>query len=198
VYVIRMRIRGVMLAGAILGVACSGSVSPSPSPTAQAPTPTAAAAATSALTFNVGAPQARMVATLIAFLDASNAGRVDAALALLTDDVGVSDCGYGPTRLITATGITAARQWLTDRAADHDQLLLENVRNENPDPASGSHVVAASYARRSSDALRSLGYPNGIKPQTATKVVFTATDDRIRGFANGPFGGPLSLCEPRP
>ena len=38
----------------------------------------------------------------------------------------------------------------------------------------------------------------GIQPQTATKVVFTATDDRIRGFANGPFGGPLSLCEPRP
>ena len=194
---IRMRIRGLMLAGAILGIACSGSVSPSPSPATPSP-PATTAAASSALTFNVGAPQARMVATLIAFLDASNAGRVDAALALLTDDVGISDCGYRPIRLITATGTAAARQWLTERAADHDQLVLESIRNENPDPTSGSHVVAASYSRRSSDTLRSLGFAGGIDPQTATKVVFTATDDRIRGFANGPFGGPLSLCEPRP
>src|SRR5438477_4175840 len=153
-----MRIRGLMLAGAILGIACSGSVPPSPAPAAASPTATTAAAAASALTFAVGAPQARMVATLIAFLDASNAGRVDAALALLTDDVGISDCGYRPIRLITATGTAAARQWLTERAADHDQLVLESIRNENPDPTSGSHVVAASYSRRSSDTLRALGF----------------------------------------
>jgi hypothetical protein len=150
------------------------------------------------LTFVVGAPQARMVATLMAFLDASNGGRVEAALAILTDDVSISDCGYRPTRLITANGSAAARQWLSERAADHDQLVLESIRNENPDPTTGSHVVGVSYARRSSDTLRSLGHPNGVGPQIASKVVFTATDDRIRAFANGPFGGSLSSCEPRP
>lgn len=139
-----------------------------------------------------------MVATLIAFLDASNAGQTEAALALLTADVSISDCGYGPMRLITANGSSSARQWLSDRAADHDQLALDSVRNENPDPVTGAHVIAVSYAKRSSDTLRSLGYPNGITPQTATKVVFTETAERIRAFANGPYGGPLSSCEPHP
>jgi len=75
-------------------------------------------------------------------------------------------------------------------------LVLESVRNENPDPSTGAHVVAVAYARRTSDTLRALGFPNGINPQAATKVVFTATDDRIRAFANGPFGGPSELCRP--
>ena len=74
--------------------------------------------------------------------------------------------------------------------------FLESVRNENPDPSTGAHVVAVAYARRTSDTLRALGFPNGINPQAATKVVFTATDDRIRAFANGPFGGPSELCRP--
>ena len=190
--------RTVMVLAAILATACSAALPPAASASASASASRSAAPPESPLTFRVGAPQAQMVATLVAFLDASNSGRVDAALALLTENVGISDCGYSPVRLITATGSAAARQWLSDRAADHDQLVLESIRNDNPDPTTGSHVVALSYARRTSDSLRSLGYPNGVRPQTATKVVFTATDDRIRAFANGPFGGPLSLCEPRP
>ena len=145
----------------------------------------------------VGAPQARMVATLVAFLDAYNAGDVDRALALMTDDVSISDCDYRAPAVLSPIGRSAARQWLTDRAADHDRLILESVVNENPDPASGSHVVAVSYARRTSDTLRALGFPDGIEPQAATKAVFTATDDRLRAFANGPFGGPIDLCKPR-
>src|SRR5258708_27055339 len=100
-----MHMRIVMLAAAILATACSESAIPSPSAapsTTRSATPTA-----SPLTFRVGAPQARMVATVVAFLDASNAGRVEAALALLTEDVSISDCGYGPLRLLTATGSAA-------------------------------------------------------------------------------------------
>ena len=148
------------------------------------------------LTFATTAQQARMVATVVALLDAFNSGRVDVALAFLTDDVAISDCDYRAVHVTLANGAEAARQWLRDRAADHDQLVLESVRNENPDPSTGAHVVAVAYARRTSDTLRALGFPNGINPQAATKVVFTATDDRIRAFANGPFGGPSELCRP--
>ena len=159
------------------------------SPTRPAPTPTA-------LTFQISASQARIVATLIAFLDAYNAGHVDTALAMLTPDVVTSDCDYRGVRVTTANGTAAVREWLRERADDHDQLVLESVANENPDPASGSHVVAVTYSRRTSDTLRALGFPNGIAPQLASKVVFTATDDRIRAFANGPFGGDPQLCRP--
>jgi SnoaL-like protein len=139
-----------------------------------------------------------MVATLVAFLDAYNAGRVDAALALLTPDVVFSDCDYRAASSVTQNGLDGVRQWLTGRAVDHDQLLLESIANENPDSATGSHVVAVSYAKRTSDTLRSLGFPNGVKPETATKVVFTASDDRIRAFANGPPGGPSPFCRAIP
>ncbi len=145
------------------------------------------------LTFLTSAQQARMVATLVAFLDAYNAGRVEVALALLTSDVSISDCDYRAVRVTFANGTEAARQWLRDRAADHDQLVLESVRNENPDPSTGSHVVAVAYTRRTSDTLRSLGFVNGVEPRTATKVVFMSSDDRIRGFANG---GTDQLCRP--
>lgn len=191
-----MRSRTVMLAAMVLATACSAAVPPPPSPAA--PAARLATPSPDPLTFRVGPAQARMVATAVAFLDAYDAGDVSRALALLTDDVSISDCDYrGPT-LVAATGRDAARRWLSDRAADHDRLVLESVRNENPDPASGSHVVAVSYARRTSDTLRGLGFPTGITPRVATKVVFTATDDRLRAFANGPFGGPLELCTPQP
>ncbi len=143
-----------------------------------------------------------MVATLMAFLDAYNSGHVDAALALLTDDVGISDCDYRAGRVVTADGGADASQWLRERAAEHDQLILDTIWNGNPEPGSGSHVVAVGYLRRTSDTLRSLGFANGIVPQSATKVIFTTADDRIRAFANGPFGAPYgavkTICGPRP
>jgi len=148
------------------------------------------------LTFRTSAQQARMVATLVAFLDAYNSGRVDDALALLTADVSVSDCDYRAIGVTFANGSEAARQWLRDRAADHDQLVLESILNENPDPSTGSHVVGVAFARRTSDTLRSLGFPNGTAPQLGAKVAFTTTDDRVRGFANGPGGGSAESCRP--
>jgi len=137
-----------------------------------------------------------MVVTLVAFLDAYNAGRVDAALALLTSDVVASDCDYRAASSVSVSGIEAARRWLQQRADDHDQLVLESVANENADPTTGSHVVAVSYARRTSDTLRALGYPNGLSPRLATKVVFSTSDDHIRAFANGPGGGSSEFCRP--
>lgn len=137
-----------------------------------------------------------MVATLVAFLDAYNAGRVDAALALMTENAGVSDCDYRAAANISASGTHAIRQWLSARAADHDQLVLESIANENPEPSTGSHVVAVTYARRTSDTLRALGFANGVVPRLATKVVFSASYDRIRMFANGPGGGAWDHCRP--
>ena len=49
----------------------------------------------------MGADQARYVATVVTFIDAFNAGAVDAALALLADNVVGSDCDYGRQTLIT-------------------------------------------------------------------------------------------------
>jgi hypothetical protein len=137
-----------------------------------------------------------MVATLVAFLDAYNAGRVEDAVSLFSPDGGISDCDYRAVRVITTTGPETTRQWLRDRAADHDRLVLESIRNENPDPVSGSHVVGVAFSLRTSDTLRSLGFASGIAPQLTAKVVFTETDDHIRAFANGPFGGPADLCRP--
>jgi hypothetical protein len=139
-----------------------------------------------------------MVATLVGFLDVYNAGRVDDALRFFVDEGSVSDCDYRNVSLITTTGRDATRKWLQDRAADHDQLVVRSIINENPEPSSGSHVVAASFSRRTSDTLRSLGFPNGVEPRLTAKVVFTATDDHIRAFANGPFGGSLEVCRPGP
>ena len=203
-------VRKVALITVVLVVGCSfapgssGSTSTQPTssavPSASASVGASAKPAPLPLTFRVSAQQARMVATLIAFLDAYNAGRVDATLALLTDDVSISDCDHRAVRVITASGEDEARQWLRERAADRDQLVLESVRNENPEPGTGSHVVGVSYTRRTSDTLRSLGFRDGIVPPSATKVIFTMADDRIRAFANCPFGGSAetvaAICRP--
>lgn len=154
-----------------------GSAGPAP-----APTP---------VTFRNSAPQARRVATVVTFIDAYNGARLDAALALLTTDVSLSDCDYRTASTVSLSGTDAVRQWLTDRAADRDQLVLESIVNENPDPT--ARVVAVSYAKRTSDTLRSLGFSNGVTPRIATKVVFTMSDDRIRAFQNG---GNSELCRP--
>lgn len=144
------------------------------------------------LTFHASASQARMVATVLAFIDAYNAGRVDAALAVLAPDVHASDCDYRTASPVFLDGTDAVRQWLRDRAADHDQLVLESIVNENPDPTARGFAV--SYGRRTSDTLRSLGFSAGVIPRLATKVAFTASDDRIRAFGNG---GNSEFCRPR-
>src|SRR5260221_12575030 len=107
-----------MLAAVIVSTACSASVSASPSPVASVAR--SATPSPDPLTFRVGPEQARMVATLVAFLDAYNVGDASRALALMTDDVSISDCDYRGPKLLNALGHDAARQELTDRAADQN------------------------------------------------------------------------------
>ncbi len=197
----------VWLALAVIA-SCTPAVTPSPTPSAPASTavpqsalPSRVGSTPLPLTFALSASQVSMVGALTAFLSAYNAGQVSAAQFWLTDDVQISDCGYRPVGLITASGKAQALEWLNQRKADHDHLTIDRVENENPDPATGSHVLGVVYARRTSDTLASLGFPSGIVPQGATKVVFNATDDKIRAFANGPGGAgsvqTLAICTPK-
>jgi len=149
--------------------------------TSAAPITTAAPRPTSTLTFAVGADQARYVATVVTFVDAFNAGAVDAALALLADNVVGSDCDYGRQALITFQTKRDAETWLRGRVAEHDRMEIAEIVNENPEPSTGSRVVAVGWASRKSDLL-----PSAIVPRYAAKVVFTADGRRIIAFANGP------------
>jgi len=144
--------------------------------------------------FRVGPLQVRMASTLQRFLDAYNAGSVDAAASLLTDDAGGSDCDYREVRVRLFNGRAAFVVWLEERAADHDHLELGTVFNENPE---GGPVVGAGFARRTSDTLRRLGFPNGIHPKQVAKVIFSEDGSRIRAFANGPYGGDQEVCRPK-
>ena len=100
-----------------------------------APITTAAPKPTSTLTFAVGADQARYVATVVAFVDAFNAGAVDAALALLADNVVGSDCDYGRQTLITFQSKRDAEPWLRGRAAEHDRIEIAEIVNERRWPS---------------------------------------------------------------
>lgn len=129
------------------------------------------------------AVQSRATASVVAFLDAYNARELDRALALMTDDVRVFDCDYRAGRQTTAYGKEQAAAWLRRGAADHDTLVLTELYFGTP--TSAGFAVAVSYERRTSDTLRSLGFPNGIAPPGATKVVVTNAGDRISAFVNG-------------
>lgn len=139
--------------------------------------------------------QAEEVATAIAFVDAFNARDLNGALRVLAANAGVSDCDYAHVRAVEAQGKQAIGNWLRKRFADRDHLVVAAVLDENPDQPVG--VTGIEYSRRTSATLARLGFPHGITPTTDTKVVFARTEPvRIVSFANGPVGGPASLCEP--
>jgi len=150
----------------------------------------------SSAVFSIDAQQASEVATVVTFLRAYNAGKLTAALAVVTPDVVGSDCDYRRRKAILFSGKKAFAGWLRARFADRDRLTLARVWNEN---RSQGLVVGVDYARRESLTLRALGAAHGITPQAASKVVFT-TEARIRAFANGPGGAPADqqarICSP--
>jgi hypothetical protein len=150
----------------------------------------------SSAVFSVDAQQASEVATVVTFLRAYNAGKLTAALAVVTPDVVGSDCDYRRRKAILFSGKKAFAGWLRARFADRDRLTLARVWNEN---RSQGLVVGVDYARRESLTLRALGATGGIKPQTASKIIFTSAW-RIRSFANGPGGAPpdeqARICTP--
>lgn len=171
----------------------SPTVLSTPPPTQTPPPPIATPPRIGGTVFSVDAQQAHAVATVMNMIQAYNAGRLAETLAFFDESIGYSDCDYRLVRTMSGRGKDEATQWLQRQFAVHDQLTVHRIENTNP---TGGPVVAVTYARRTSDTLRALGFPDGIEPQLATKVVFTQTRDRIGAFANGPYGGSAELCRP--
>jgi hypothetical protein len=147
-------------------------------------------------TFDLTAEQAQEVSIFMNFIHAYNHGRLDEALALLSDNVGVSDCDYKNIKVVTFQGKSQVTKWLQQHMADHDRLEVSHIFNENPDPSSGRHVIEVTYSRRTSMTLAKLGFNSGITPMLASKVIFTSQPTLIQSFANGPYGGDSELCRP--
>lgn len=134
---------------------------------------------TSTLTFAVGPDQARFVTTVVRFVDAFNAEDVAGATALLTDDIIGGDCDFARHEYIQFQGRAEAATWLRGRMADHERLKISEIVNSNPDPTTGSRVVAVSWLSRTSAVLTPPMGPHG-----AAKVVFSQDGSAIRAFAN--------------
>ncbi|MFL5802505.1 MAG: hypothetical protein ACJ8CR_12290 [Roseiflexaceae bacterium] len=134
-------------------------------------------------------PQTPSAGLVIAFIRAYNAGDLAAAAALLDDRAVASDCDYRRVRPIGFIGKSMVMDWLRERMADHDQLTIGKIE------VSGG-AVGVGYTRRTSDTLRTLGFPDGIRPISATKVLLTSDRKHIGAFANGPVGGDPEICRP--
>jgi hypothetical protein len=130
------------------------------------------------------------------FIEAFNRGDRPAVLALMVEDPVVSDCNYATAKVVERRGRDQVSTWLGGRIADHDRFTIERIENGNTDASSAA--IGVTFARRTSDSLRALGFADGVRPQSAAKFEFTGsgTDLRIEVFANGPGGGPSKLCEP--
>ena len=171
--------------GILIVVACSP-VDPAPqhepagSPPASSLLPPA-----SGLTFTVTGSQAATIALVGRFVTTFNAGRLEEALALFTEDAIVSDCDYGSQTVVEAQGRAEIQSWLVGRMADHDRLVIGRIFNMNPD---SDRVVGVEFALRSSDSIATLGAPNGLVPEVTAKIVIDASGERIAAFANGPGG----------
>ena len=148
-------------------------------------------------TFDLTFEQAQEVAIFIEFIQAYNTGQLQAALALLAENVGVGDCDYQNIRVVTFQGKSQVAGWLQQRISDHDQLEISRIENENPDPSCGRHIIEVTYSLRTSMTLAKLGFGDGIMPTLGSKVIFTTEPTLIQSFANGPYGGDPTLCRPR-
>lgn len=157
-----------------------------------------ASATSTPVNISLSLSQAQNVTTLIELMRAYNAGHLEDVLALLDEKVGWSDCDFQNSSVVNLVGKTKVSDWLQKRFADHDFLeiaTLELASIENQD-ATTKDVVGVVYLVRTSDTLKNLGFPKGIKPSLASKVVFTPTHEHVLGFANGPYGGSAQFCRP--
>ncbi|MGZ4678671.1 MAG: hypothetical protein ACXV4D_00755 [Ilumatobacteraceae bacterium] len=138
---------------------------------------------------------ARRVDLAFRFIDAFNQADRSTLLALVSDDPTVSDCDYVAAADVEFRGRDQVSQWIDARIADNDHLVIERVENGNQDPSSAA--VGVTFVRRRSDSLRALGFPV-IRPKLSAKIRFVGSGDglRIETFANGPGGGPPTLCAP--
>ena len=123
----------------------------------------------------------RMIHNLVALLDDYNAARLSEAIALLTDDVGWTDCDYQKQVVVNVTGKSNMTTYLRARFADHDMLTIGTVSNLNPEPST-NQSVGVDFSNRRSDTLKRLGLSAGIQGLLGAKFVF-ADDGRIVGAA---------------
>ena len=166
----------IVIAGAVAGA--------TPTP---APRPT---------TFTLTRVQAEEVNALVGFLTAYNRRDLRAALSYFTTGPRrshfprASDCDYRRRKTVVFLFREGVKRWLRQRFADHDHLTLSRVHDDNPTEPVG--VVAISYARRTSDTLRKLGYSRGIVPQAEQKLpfVFVRGKAKFNFFALGSTGAP--------
>jgi hypothetical protein len=145
--------------------------------------------------FTLSAIRARQVSTVVRIIDAYNAGRLDDVMPLLDDGITWTDCDYKAVALVALVGKTQVVDYVRRRFANHDQFTIANVWNQNPGP-DGADTVGVDFSRRMSDTIRALGFPTGIRPALAAKVIFDSTGGRITRFANGPGGGSTDVYRP--
>ena len=147
-------------------------------------------------TFSVTRLQAEEIAALVGFLHAYNRADLKAALSYFTPKPApqnrrtATDCDYRRQRTEVYFDRSGLVHWLRRRFADHDRLTLARAADENPAQPVG--VLGVSYARRTSDTLRSLGRPRGIVPQVGQKLVFTFASGtaKFSTFALASIGSP--------
>jgi hypothetical protein len=186
-------------------VACVGALAnPSSSPATMAVNTAGAASATTALrslsTFNIDGDHAVVIARITALIEAYNRGDLETVLALVSDRIVWADCDY---RAGTSVGVIAQSPsnkallatYLRGRFAEHDQLRIARLYNNNPDDSTG-RVGGIEYGIRTSDTLRSLGFPNGIRGPQNAKMVFDG-DGRIAGVSNASTPAQPQECRPQ-
>lgn len=154
----------------------------------------AAFAPGAATSFTLDGAQAREVATVVEFLDAYNSGNVDGALALFADSPTVvfSACRYRTGEALEGAGKKMVKSWLSEAAAEHSRITLGSIQDPNKTRPVG--VLGVSISRQTSDTIRQGGYPAGITPALAVKVIFDRSG-KIQRFAAGPSGGSQAFCE---
>lgn len=182
------------MAAAAFVVACAQGA---PTESTRLPSPPSAAVTSQSAdptpTSSLSGSQARGAATVVAFLNAYNAGDFAGAFALLSQSVVVTDCDYRTAGAIRWDGKNEAAKWLQERIADHDRFILRDLQPGVPNEA-GSFAMALSYERRTSDTLRALGFPNGITPQLATKAILSPDGQHMEAFING--SDSTAACRP--
>jgi hypothetical protein len=127
-------------------------------------------------TFVVSRLQADEIAAVVGFIRAYNRRDLKAALGYLEskkaahgqDTTAATDCDYRRQTAKIYVFRSGFARWLRQRFADHDRLILAQILDQNPAQPVG--VVGVKFARRRSDTLRKLGFPNGIVPQITMKL----------------------------